>query len=652
MKIKIIGLLALLCLGFILLLQSCGDDEVQPMLNPADFELEVGTPTTVNVIGTVVDENNNPVSDAQVVSGSITTTTNTQGIFVLENAPAFTDFGTITVKKQGYFDGSRSFIPVDGDNQVKIMMLTRNTAGSFNAGSAGPVSNEGVTVDFSGAAFSANGTAYSGTVTVSMNYIDPTDPDMEEQMPGMLIGTTGEQMGILTTYGMVNVEMEDDAGNKVDIADGSSATIKYPIANAQLATAPETIDLWSYDEKGYWVKEGVATRQGNEYVGEVTHFSWSNVDVMSRFTRIRGQVKNRNGEPAGGVWVQISNNGIEIERFSTNALGFFSGITPSDSANTITVFSECADGSTQELYTQSIGPLNPGETIDFPDIEIANESVAIISGTLVDCENNVVTDGYVIVNGIVVVLADEDGQFEEVTTCFSNTITIAPYINDPWQAGEQVNVFINDNSIDLGNVPVCVQAGENEVIDIDGNKYPVVTIGNQQWMAENLRTTKYNDGEAIPLMEDFMDWRFTENAAMAYYDFDSNNLATYGYLYNYYAVAKKNLCPQGWHIPTIQEWETLRDALGDNAGGKLKSETGWDPPNTGATNDFGFNALPGGYRDVGGGYVNKGRNALFWAADLKEGARPQAYVLSYNFDFFSVNNQTEREGLSCRCIKD
>jgi len=626
MKIKIIGLLALLCLGFILLLQSCGDDKVEPALDPADFELEVGTPTNVDVIGMVVDENNNPVADAEVLAGSKSTTTNVQGVFVLQNAPAFTDFGTITVKKQGYFDGSRSFVPVEGDNQVKIMMLTRNTAGSFNAGSAGPVSNEGVTVDFSGTAFSANGAAYTGTVTVSMNYIDPTDPDMEDQMPGMLIGTDGEQSGILTTYGMVNVEMEDDAGNKVDIADGSSATIRFPIASAQLSTAPATIDLWSYDEKGYWVKEGVASKQGNEYVGEVSHFSWANVDVMSGSTRIRGKIKKQNGEPAGGVWVEISNNSVEIQRFSTNALGIFSGITPSESSNTLTVFSECADGSTQLLFTKSIEPLNPGETVDFPDIEIPNESVAVISGTLVDCENNNVANGYVIVNDIVL-LADENGQFE-VTTCFSNTITIAPYINDPWQAGEQINVIINTNSIDLGNMPVCVQAGENEVIDIDGNKYPVVTIGQQQWMGANLRTTKYNDGQAIALVEDFMEWRYTEKDAMAYYDFDINNLEKYGSLYNYYAIAKKNLCPQGWHIPTIQDWETLIEALGNNAGGKLKSVTGWDPPNAGATNEFGFNALPGGYRGLDGGYTSKGKNAYFWAADLKDGVRPRAYRIA------------------------
>ncbi len=596
MKIKIIGLLALLCLGFILLLQSCGDDKVEPALDPADFELEVGTPTNVDVIGMVVDENNNPVADAEVLAGSKSTTTNVQGVFVLQNAPAFTDFGTITVKKQGYFDGSRSFIPVEGDNQVRIIMLTRNAAGSFNAGSAGPVSNEGVTVDFNGTAFSANGAAYTGTVNVSMNYIDPTDPDMEDQMPGMLIGTDGEQSSILTTYGMVNVEMEDDAGNKVDIADGSSATIRFPIASAQLSTAPATIDLWSYDEKGYWVKEGVASKQGNEYVGEVSHFSWANVDVMSGSTRIRGKIKKQNGEPAGGVWVEISNNSVEIQRFSTNALGIFSGITPSESSNTLTVFSECADGSTQLLFTKSIEPLNPGETVDFPDIEIPNESVAVISGTLVDCENNNVANGYVIVNDIVL-LADENGQFE-VTTCFSNTITIAPYINDPWQAGEQVNVIINTNSIDLGNVPVCVQAGENEVIDIDGNKYPVVTIGNQQWMGANLRTTKYNDGQAIPLLEDNTQWFNATTGAMAILDNDNSNndnsnLDKYGRLYNFYAVETGKLCPQGWHIPTGDEWDALSELLGDNDGGKLKSLTGWDAPNTGATNETGFSALPG-----------------------------------------------------------
>ena len=650
MKTKIFYFLALLCLSFILLIQSCGDDKVEPALDPADFELEVGTPTNVNVIGTVVDENNSPIADASVQAGSITATTNAQGVFVLENAPAFTDFGTIIVKKQGYFDGSRSFIPVDGNNQVRIMMLTRNTADNFNAGSAGTVSNEGVTVDFSGTAFSANGSAYTGTVNVSMNYIDPTDPDMEEQMPGMLIGTDGETTGILTTFGMVNVELEDDAGNKVDIADGSSATVRFPIASAQLSFAPETIDLWSYDEKGYWVKEGVASKQGSEYVGEVNHFSWANVDVMSSSSRLRGNIKKSNGEPVSGAWVTVNNGNIEIDRYATNALGWFSGITPSEGANKITVLTECADGNFHEVYSEPIGPLNPGETIEFDDIEIPAESVGEVTGILVDCDDNPVANGYILVNDILL-FANENGQFA-VTTCFSNTIQILPFIADPWQAGAAVDVFISSNSVELGNVPVCNQATGDVVTDIDGNQYPIITIGNQQWMGENLRTTKYNDGQAIPTLEDNTDWFNATSGAMAIYENENDKLDKYGRLYNFHAVETGKLCPQGWHIPTGDEWDELSSFLGDNDGGKLKSVTGWQEPNAGATNEFGFSALPGGKRNSNGSYELEERNAFFWGS-TESNFRPDNRVLSYQFDFISTGNQAVKEdGFSCRCLKD
>ena len=151
-------------------------------------------------------------------------------------------------------------------------------------------------------------------------------------------------------------------------------------------------------------------------------------------------------------------------------------------------------------------------------------------------------------------------------------------------------------------------------IDADGNSYGTVTIGNQTWMAENLKTTKYKDGTAIPNVTVDAAWAALTSGAYCYY---KNNVgtdygATYGALYNWYAVNTGNLCPTGWHVPTTAEWTTLTDYLGglSVAGGKLK-ETGtthWLTPNTGATNAFGFTALAGGMR-----YDN---NGSFW--DLYE----------------------------------
>jgi uncharacterized protein (TIGR02145 family) len=147
------------------------------------------------------------------------------------------------------------------------------------------------------------------------------------------------------------------------------------------------------------------------------------------------------------------------------------------------------------------------------------------------------------------------------------------------------------------------------VKDIDGNVYKTVTIGTQVWMGENLKTTKYRNGDLIRTTIPATKGIESEPTAKYQWAYDGNesNVATYGRLYTWYAVTdKRNVCPTGWHVPTDIEWTTLTTYLGGVrvAGGKLK-ETGtthWQYPNTGATNETGFTALPSGYRDSDGTY--------------------------------------------------
>jgi uncharacterized protein (TIGR02145 family) len=143
------------------------------------------------------------------------------------------------------------------------------------------------------------------------------------------------------------------------------------------------------------------------------------------------------------------------------------------------------------------------------------------------------------------------------------------------------------------------------VKDQDGNAYKTVNIGNQVWMAENLRTTKFNDNKTIPLVKDSTAWSNLITPGYCCYDNDAETyLSLYGALYNWYAVNTGKLCPEGWHVPSDEEWITLRTYLGGEelAGGKMK-ESGishWQSPNAGATNQSGFTAIPGGVRGIVG----------------------------------------------------
>ena len=157
------------------------------------------------------------------------------------------------------------------------------------------------------------------------------------------------------------------------------------------------------------------------------------------------------------------------------------------------------------------------------------------------------------------------------------------------------------------------------VTDTDGNVYHTVIIGEQVWMSENLKTTKYRNGNPIPKVSDGTTWSNHSIGAYCNYNKYEDNSTTYGRLYNWYAVNdSRNIAPTGWHIPSDAEWTTLTTYLGGEcvAGGNLK-ETGithWQSPNTGATNKTGFTALPGGYRHCNGDFFCMCRNASFWSS--------------------------------------
>ena len=155
--------------------------------------------------------------------------------------------------------------------------------------------------------------------------------------------------------------------------------------------------------------------------------------------------------------------------------------------------------------------------------------------------------------------------------------------------------------------------------DIDGNTYKSVIIGEQEWMAENLRTTKYSDGNGIPNVTGHNEWSSLSTGAWCNYDNSSSNDATYGKLYNWYAVNTNKLCPTGWHVPTDAEWTVLTDYLAADGhsgaeGNALKSTSGWNSGGNG-TDDYGWLGLPGGFRSsYDGGFNTIGSYGAWWIA--------------------------------------
>jgi len=222
--------------------------------------------------------------------------------------------------------------------------------------------------------------------------------------------------------------------------------------------------------------------------------------------------------------------------------------------------------------------------------------------------------------------------------------------NEPVSIGRTSAVFNDDLSY-------------GTLTDQDNNTYRTITIGTQTWMAENLRTTKYNDGTVIPNLASNSDWSETTAGAYCNYNNNSNedSIATYGRIYNWKAVNTGRLAPVGWHVPTDADWRTLVNYLGGEsvAGGKLKESgtTHWLIPNTGANNSSGFTALPGGTRCFWGSdslFTARNWGCIYWGSNYLNGSvwvKMLVYDHGNAYDH-AVNTFNDNYGFSVRCVKD
>ena len=206
------------------------------------------------------------------------------------------------------------------------------------------------------------------------------------------------------------------------------------------------------------------------------------------------------------------------------------------------------------------------------------------------------------------------------------------------------------------------------IIDADGNKYTSTVIGKQEWLRENMRTTRYNDGTSIPNIPDITEWRHIDAPAYIWYNNDISNKDTYGALYNWFAVDGGDLCPAGWRVASDDDWKQLEVYLGMNPeqiegtgmrgtdeGGKLK-ESGtknWISPNEGATNEYGFTVVPSGRIDINGVFVGITSGGTIWTAT------ETSYSCAYYRHFATHSKLIGRNplgekkyGLAVRCIRD
>jgi hypothetical protein len=388
-----------------------GCKKIEPVITPViDVPYNAGAKITTSIAGRVTNQNGDALNGVEIAIGSSTVITDANGKFIIAKATVNQKSGLIKATKVGYFGGSRTIVAKEKViNNVVIELVKKTESGNFSnaAGGTITVASGGNIVFPANAVVTKSGAAYSGSVKVAAYFLDPTSKSCSKQMPGDLRGiNTGNNEQILTSYGMMAVELNGSNGEALQLATGKTASLTFPVVAAIQAAAPATIPLWFFDEtKGMWVEQGSATKVGNNYVGSVSHFTWWNCDAGASFINYKLKIVDQNGNAVENALVTLQRTSI------TSWIGIASGVSASDGTlNGLVPNNEKLDlkiyssnywyCTTPATYTATVGPFAAdadGGTIAITIPNLATTSVNI-KGIVNDCSGNPVASGYAIIH--------------------------------------------------------------------------------------------------------------------------------------------------------------------------------------------------------------------------------------------------------------
>jgi hypothetical protein len=443
------------------------------------FVENFGSEVSRDFIGQIVDMNNLPISGASVKIGSTTVQTDANGMFVLNGASVYQKHAFIKVSKPGFIDGSRAVVPTNGKNTIRIMMIPSTPTATIASGNASEVTlPDGTKVAFDGSFQDENGNAYSGAVQVSLFHLTTSDSNLSQLMPGSFYASNENGAeAVLETFGMIHVQLTGSGGQKLQLADNHTAEITVKVDPSQLASAPATIPLWSFNEEhGFWKQDGTATRQGNNYVGTVSHFSWWNCDAQFPTVNLCVRVVTSSGQPVANTQVLIYRAGSTYPVYGySNGNGEVCGLIPSNEILTMKVLDNCGNVAS----TSTVGPFSADT--DLGNITL-NSSVqtTVVQGTLLKCDNSNVTEGYVYLSyGNQSYFAEvEDGDFSFTTLlCQPNqTFTLQGFDYENVQTTGNLTYTFNTPLTVVGNLQVCTSLVEFISYQLDGEDTVILPI--------------------------------------------------------------------------------------------------------------------------------------------------------------------------------
>ena len=511
------------------------------------------------------------------------------------------------------------------------------------------------------------GTAYGNEVTFTTTSVNPTV-------------TTAAVTNITSTTATSGGNITSDGGSPITVRGVCWATTQNPTAAGSHTTDGTGTGSFTSNITGlspntlYYVRAYATNAIGTAYGNEVSFttaaviptLTTTAVSAITRTTATSGgNITSDGGSPvtARGVCWSTTANPTTANSFTTNGTGIGSftsnltGLTP----NTTYYVRAYATNSVGTAY---------GNQVSFTTSPIVVATLTTNAVTSITA-TSAVSGGNITDNG--------GGTITARGVCWStsaNPTTADSYTSNGTGTGSftsnitglttHTTYYVRAYATNEAGTAYGNQVSFTTVLaDVEGNVYTTVTIGAKVWMVENLKTTKYNDNTAIPLVTVAADWIALTTPGYCWYNNDINNKTPYGALYNWYTVNTGKLCPAGWHVPSHDEFKLLETTLGmtqeqaddygwrgTDEGTKLKNTTGWNEGQNG-TNTSGFSALPGGFRYVvDGSFFNMGTLGYWWTST--DNTATDALYRRLDGDKTQVYAQgvLKTAGKSIRCVKD
>ena len=458
-----------------------------------------------DIFGVVTDSQSQPISGALVTFNGEMELTDEDGVYRFNDVAVGPQHNALKIEMDGYFESTRTFRTAVSGVQYQTTILHEKTfSHSFDSDIVGNVEEDQVSIRFpaNSVVYDDSGERYDGEVLVAIVPIDPSEEQLAERMPGDLSAIEeDETISTLESFGMVYVELQSPSGRKLQIAENQNVELSYEVSQEFLDTAPQTIDMWSFDfDRGVWVKEGQATLEEEIYTGIVNHFSCWNYDVSAPSVVVSGQIVSNLGA-LSYLQVSLINADNKGGRGSTDEQGRFSGRVEADVELTLRLrtYGQCNEII---IYEEEVGPFSTDTDLGVIMIEMDIPEILSLSGTALDCESNLLDQGKIFVGNFVFPITN--GNLDVITPVCADLPTIDIRVVDVNGLQQVVLTDIpTSGEVDLATVFVCGEDAFHLTVDnlkdepivftdiMSSNLYSEVTDQSRVMISVNIDTIPF-----------------------------------------------------------------------------------------------------------------------------------------------------------------